>query len=357
MLAMALKELRQLRRDRRTVALMVGLPIVLLVVFGYAASFDVESLRTVVVGPGSAQVAAAAPRRLEVVGEHPAEGRADAVRRLRDGGAQVAIVTGQRPAVLVDGSDLFAARAAVQTFAQRPGGLPAAEVLFNPSLATSVMMVPALVGLILVFIGTVATSLGVVRERQSGTLEQLAVMPLRPRDVFVGKLLPYFRIAAIDLAVITAVGIFLFDVPFRGSPWVLVLGAVEFLFVTLGLGVLISTVSQNQGQAIQLAMMTMLPQILLSGMIFPLSAMARGVRWIAYLLPLTYFNQVSRGVMIRGASLGSLALPLAALAALGLVVFSLSVLRFRRDLAPAGEPAKPRRPGRTPEAEAAAGVR
>ena len=357
MLAMALKELRQLRRDRRTVALMVGLPIVLLVVFGYAASFDVDSLRTVVVGPGSAQVAAAAPARLQVVGEHPEEGRADAVRRLRDGGAQVALVTSQPPAILVDGSDLFAARAAVQALGQRPGGVPAPEVLFNPDLKTSVLMVPALVGLILVFVGTVATSLGVVRERQSGTLEQLAVMPLRPRDVFVGKVLPYFGVAAIDMAVITAVGIGLFGVPFRGSPWVLVLGAVEFLFVTLGLGVLISTVSQNQGQAIQLAMMTMLPQILLSGMIFPLSAMASGVRWIAYFLPLTYFNQISRGVMIRGASLGSLALPLGALAALGLVVFSLSVLRFRRDLAPAGEPRAPRRPARPAEAEAGAGAR
>jgi ABC-2 type transport system permease protein len=357
MLAMALKELRQLRRDRRTVALMVGLPVVLLVVFGYAASFDVDTLRTIVVGPGSGQVSAALPERLEVVASYPGEGRADAVRRLRDGGAQVAIVTGHRTAVLVDGSDLFAARAAQQAFARRPGGLPAAEVLFNPGLKTSVMMVPALIGLILVFVGTVATSLGVVRERQSGTLEQLAVMPLRPRDVFVGKVLPYFGIAAIDMAIITAVGIGLFGVPFRGSPWVLVLGAVEFLFVTLGLGVLISTVSQNQGQAIQLAMMTMLPQILLSGMIFPLSAMARGVRWIAYLLPLTYFNQISRGVMIRGASLSSLAVPLGALALLGLVVFGLSVLRFRRDLAPAGEPRAPRRPARPAEARAGAGAR
>jgi ABC-2 type transport system permease protein len=354
MLAMALKELRQLRRDRRTVALMVGLPILLLVVFGYAASFDVDKLRTIAVGPAAGQVAAAAPERLEVVGEHPGEGRADAVRRLRDGEAQLAIVTGQRPAVLVDGSDLFAARAAQQVFAQRPGGLPAAEVLFNPDLKTSVMMVPALIGLILVFVGTVATSLGVVRERQTGTLEQLAVMPLRPRDVFVGKVLPYFGVAAVDMAVITLVGIGLFDVPFRGSPWVLVLGAVEFLFVTLGVGVLISTVSQNQGQAIQLAMMTMLPQILLSGMIFPLSAMARGVRWIAYLLPLTYFNQISRGVMIRGASLGSLALPLEALALLGLIVFGLSVLRFRRDLAPAGEPRAPHRPAQPAQAEAGA---
>jgi len=355
MLAMALKEFRQLRRDRRTVALMVGLPVLLLVVFGYAASFDVRSLRTVVVGPAAARVAAAAPDQLHVVAEHPAEGRADAVRRLRDGQATVAVVTGPDQAVLVDGSDLFAAQAAVRALGQRPGGLPAPQVLFNPGLKTSVMMVPALIGLILVFVGTVATSLGVVRERQSGTLEQLAVMPFRPRDVFVGKIVPYFAVAAVDMAVITAVGTILFNVPFRGSPWLLVLGAVEFLFVTLGIGVLISTVSQNQGQAIQLSIMTMLPQILLSGMIFPLSAMAGGVRWIGYLLPLTYFVQISRGVMIRGASLASLAVPLAALAVLGLVVFTLSVRRFQRDLAPSGERrARSGRPARRARAEAGA---
>ncbi len=336
MLAMALKEFRQLRRDRRTVALMIGLPLLLLVVFGYAASFDVSSLKTIVVGPQAAQLAASVPEQVDVTAQHPTEGRADAVRRLRDGEARVAIVTGTQPAVLVDGSDLFAAKAAVAAFGGRRG-LPAPEVLFNPQLKTSAMMVPALTGLILVFIGTVATSLGVVRERQSGTLEQLAVMPFRPRDVFVGKILPYFAVAAIDLLIIATVGIFLFDVPFRGSPWVLALGAVEFLFVTLGIGVLISTVSQNQGQAIQLAMMALLPQVLLSGMIFPLSSMASGVRWIGYLLPLTYFIQVSRGVMLRGASLASLVTPLLALGGLGLVVFTLSVLRFRRDLAPAGE--------------------
>jgi ABC-2 type transport system permease protein len=336
MLAMALKEFRQLRRDRRTVALMIGLPLLLLIVFGYAASFDVSSLRAIVVGPAAARVASAAPRQVEVTAQYPDEDRADAVRRLRDGEANLAIVTGPRPAVLIDGSDLFAAKAAVGALGGRQG-LPAPEVLFNPALKTSAMMVPALTGLILVFIGTVATSLGVVRERQSGTLEQLAVMPFRPRDVFVGKILPYFVVAAIDLAVIAAVGIALFDVPFRGSPWLLALGAVEFLFVTLGIGVLISTVSQNQGQAIQLALMTLLPQVMLSGMIFPLSSMPIGVRWIGYGLPLTYFIQISRGVMLRGAGIGALALPLIFLGVLGVVVFTLSVARFRRDLAPAGE--------------------
>jgi ABC-2 type transport system permease protein len=341
MWAMVQKEFRQLRRDHRTVAMMIVLPVLLLVVFGYAASFDVTEIKTVVVGPDAQAVADRLREPFVVDRVEPAETRDDAVATLRDGRAQVAIVTGAgQPQALVDGADLFAARAAVTAMRQAAGqsgqAVPEPEVLFNPGLETSVIMVPALIGVILVFVGVVATSLGVVRERQAGTLEQLAVMPFRPSDVFVGKILPYFVVAAVDLTVITVVGITLFDVPFRGSALTLALGATLFLFVTLGLGVLISTVSQNQGQAIQLAFMTVLPQILLSGMIFPLASMAAGVRWIGYVLPLTYFIRISRGVMVRGTPIEALVLPLSMLAVLGVAVFGLSVVRFRRDLAPAG---------------------
>jgi ABC-2 type transport system permease protein len=337
MLAMAMKEFRQLRRDRRTLALLIVQPVLLLVVFGYAASFDVDQVRTLVVGPRAEQVAAALPERLDVVRVAPGEDREDAVQSLRAAEVAVALVTSDagQPQILVDGADLFSARAVVTELRGRPG-LPDPEVLFNPGLETAAIMVPGLMGVVLVFVGTIATALGVVRERQSGTLEQLAVMPFRPRDVLGGKLLPYLLVAAVDLVVIVAVGVLLFDVPFAGSPLVFALGALLFLFVTVGAGVLISTVSETQGQAIQLALLTMLPQILLSGLIFPLAAMAAGVRWIAYLLPLTYFIQVSRGVMVRGAPFDALLLPLAMLAVLGAVVFGLSIARFRRDLAPSG---------------------
>jgi ABC-2 type transport system permease protein len=160
-------------------------------------------------------------------------------------------------------------------------------------------------------------------------------MPLRPSDVFLGKIAPYFVVGVVDLAIVVLAGVWLFDVPFRGSVLVLALGALVFMFVTLGIGVLISSVSQNQGQAIQLALMTLLPQVMLSGLIFPLSSMAAGVRWIGYLLPLTYFIQISRGVMLRGAPIGALWAPFAYLAIIGAVVFGLATLRFRRSLAPA----------------------
>lgn len=347
MWAMIVKEFRQLRRDHRTLAMMVVLPVLLLVVFGYAARFDVDEIPTTVVGPRAERVAGALPDPLQVDEVDPSGTRADAVDDLRDGRKPLAVVAGDGGVtVLVDGSELFVANAARTALAQAPaqgegpgpGGEVRVEVLFNSSLDTSAVMVPGLAGLILLFIGTVITSLGVVRERQAGTLEQLAVMPLRPRDVFLGKVAPYFLVATIDLVVVLGVGVALFDVPFRGSAAVLALGALLFLFVTLGVGVMISTVSQNQGQAIQLALMALLPQVMLSGLIFPVSSMAAGVRWISYVLPLTYFTEISRGVMLRGTGLGALWPSFAYLVALGVVVMTLATLRFRRDLAP--EPAR-----------------
>ncbi len=350
MWAIVMKEFRELRRDRRTLAMIIVLPLVLLVVFGYAASFDVTKVRTWVVGPAAQTVADRLPAPFVVTNVEPQDGREQAVDALRDGKADVVIVATRPAAILVDGSQLFIAKAVVAAAAQHPV-LPQPEVLFNPELKTSVVMIPALVGLILVFVGTLTTSLGVVRERQAGTLEQLAVMPFRARDVFIGKVAPYFLVACIDMVIVVVAGLVLFDVPFRGSVLTFALGSVLFLFVTLGMGVLISTVSENQGQAIQLAIMTLLPQVLLSGLIFPLSSMAVGVRWIAFVLPLSYFIQVSRGVMIRGTPLAALWFPMLMLTVLGLVVFGLSIVRFRRDLvASAGGEVRAKKTPPLPEA-------
>jgi ABC-2 type transport system permease protein len=349
MWAMIVKEFRQLRRDRRTLAMMIVMPVVLLIVFGYAASFDVTTIPAVVAGPQASRAAGRLTAPFELVNTQPSQGRAWAQQQLRDGHAAVAVVAGAgRPVVLIDGSQLFTAKAALaalsaaaskQAQASPPGSRAAAApevtVLYNPGLGTSDIMIPGLAGVVLVFVGTIITSLGVVRERESGTLEQLAVMPLKPRDVFLGKIVPYFAVAALDLAIVVGVGVSLFGVPFRGSLPVFALGALLFLFVTLGIGVLISSVSENQGQAIQLSFMVTLPQVLLSGLIFPLSSIPAGVRWISYLLPLTYFNEISRGVMLRAEPIGALWQPFVFLALLGAIVFTLASLRFRAFLAPA----------------------
>jgi ABC-2 type transport system permease protein len=320
MWAMVAKEFRQLRRDRRTVAMMIVLPVLLLVVFGYAANFDVHDVPTVVVGPQARQAAASLRPPFQVTAVDPAAGASAARSRLQDGQAVVAVVTGGTGVdVLMDGTQLFsvqtaegalaklsAAHAAGAAGAAGVGGAAGTggaggfrvrqQILYDPKLTTSWVMVPGLAGLILVFVGTLITSLGVVRERQTGTR--------------------------------------LFGVPFTGNVATFALGAGLFLLVTLGMGVLVSTVSQNQGQAIQLAFMIMLPQVLLSGLIFPVTSMAAGVRWISYVLPLTYFIQISRGVMLKATPISALGQPLGLLALLAVVVLGLAIAAFRRDLAP-----------------------
>lgn len=337
MQAMIRKEFRQLRRDRRTLALMIVVPLLLLVVFGYVARFDVTEIPTAVVGSRAESVAEILPAPFVVNLVDPAGDRASAEDLLRRSRAIIAVVAEPPFTILVDGTHMFAAQSALRrTAGVLPQVEPRVEILFNPDLSTAAIMVPALIGMVLTAVGTVITSLGVVRERQEGTLEQLAVMPLRPRDVIVGKIAPYFLVGVIDMAVITAAGLLLFDVPFRGSWLVFIAGAFLFLLAVLGLGVLISTLSQTQGEAIQLAIMAMLPQVMLSGMIFPLTSMPWGVRWISYLLPLTYFIQIVRGVFLKGTPIDALGVPFVALAVLAVLVLGLAVLRFRRDLAPAG---------------------
>jgi ABC-2 type transport system permease protein len=357
------KEFRELRRDRRTLAMLFLLPLLFLVVFGYAASFDVEEVPTVVVGPQAETVSGRLPTAFSVRTVDAGGDRTDAEDALRRGEDVVAVVTppsqGAPTEVLVDGTELFAAQAALRSLADLKTPGPAGEsigaqeedaaaqpmaappvqveVLFNPDLRTAVIMIPGLCGIILVFIGTIATALGVVRERQAGTMEQLAVMPFRPYDVFFGKIAPYLLIAAADMAIVVVAGMLLFDVPFRGSVATFALGSLLFLFVTVGTGVVISSVSQTQAQAMQLAVMTMVPQFLLSGLFFPLYAMPWAVRWIGYLLPLTWFIKVARGVMARGTPIDALWLPLLILAIMAAGVFIAATLRFRRDLAPAGD--------------------
>jgi ABC-2 type transport system permease protein len=357
MWAMATKEFRQLRRDRRTVAMMIVLPVLLLVVFGYAASFNVSTIATVVAGPQAAQAAARLHAPFDVTEIDATAGQSTAQSRLQDGQAVVAVVTGgPRVRVLMDGSQLLSVLTAESALAKMlPAGAAAGaappvsvQILYNPRLTTSWVMVPGLAGLILVFIGTLITSLGVVRERQTGTIEQLAVMPLRARDVIAGKMAPYLMVAAVDLVLIILVGMGVFHVPFTGNVGTFALGAALFLLVTLGIGVLISTVSENQGQAIQLAFMIMMPQVLLSGLIFPVASMAAGVRWISWVLPLTYFIEISRGVMLKATPITALWQPLGLLALLAVVVLGLAIVRFRRDLAPGsrrGQSADPQQRG------------
>lgn len=331
---MILKEFRELRRDRRTLAMLVVMPIMLLIIFGYAANFNVTSIRTAVVGAQAEAVAAQLPDVFDVTVISTTDTQADVESMIQDNEVDVGIVADSLPALaLVDGSSLFTAQSAVSIL-NKFGDKVTVQVLYNPDLDTAWVMVPAIIGLILTFIGTIITSIGMVRERETGTLEQLAVMPIKPSAVILGKITPYFILAAIDMAIVTLLGMWLFGVPFNGSPWLFAVAAAEFLFVVLGLGVFISTISQTAGQAIQTAFFFLLPQILLSGMIFPLEAIPWAVRWISYLLPLTYFTIISQGIMLRGAGIDTLWPAFLVLAVMAVIVFTGAILRYRRNLAP-----------------------
>ncbi|WP_084766737.1 ABC transporter permease [Leucobacter komagatae] len=382
MRALIIKEFRELARDHRTLAMLVVLPILLLVIFGYAANFSVDRVTAIAVGPNAQELVddlagyeAAEDLDIEVVDTEL--GAADAEVLLRDREANAVILAdysdsgaplSERMRVYLDGSSLFTTQTAqgmfvalaaedmqqqfddlgdriAEAFATgSPPELTAPDlapdefvtVLFNPDLKTSWVMVPGLIGLILLFIGALITSIGLVRERETGTLEQLAVMPLPPSAIIFGKITPYFLLALIDMAVITALGWWLFSVPFAGSWLLFSLAGIVFLFVVLGIGVLISSVSHNTGQAIQLAILFVVPQVLLSGLIFPLDSMPIGVRWIGYILPLTWFREITQGVMVRGAEIDSLWFPLVILTIMAVLAFGAATWRMRRSLSHGG---------------------
>jgi ABC-2 type transport system permease protein len=343
MRAMILKEFRQMRRDRRTLALMLLVPAVLVTLFGYAARYDVPEIRTAVVGPAAAQVAATLDPAFDVVNLEPEATEQEARHRLRDSEADVAVIAGaESTRILVDGVQLFAAQSALRRVTNL-GNVPV-EILYNPDLKTSPVIVPALLGFVLLFVGMFFTSLGVVREREQGTLEQFAVTPLRPADVIIGKITPYFLVSAVNLVVVTLAGMLVFDMPFRGSLPVFVVFGLLYLFVVLGLGVLVSTASRTQAEAIQLAILVLLPQVMVSGMVFPFEAMPAAVRALGLIFPMTYHVEAMRALLVKGAPMATLWQPLVALAVMAVVVFALSVLRFRRDIspqqAPASEPAE-----------------
>ncbi len=339
--ALVRKEFLQLRRDRRTLGLIVGMPVVLLLVFGYAASFDVKHLQTELVGHDSAPLRAVLGSGdtfavSRAVSPSVAAARSD----LKRGNVVVAIIVGAdgRPRrVLIDGSQLLAASTALRALARlsraASGGrtLPV-TTLYNPTLRSADYMVPGLIGFLLVQVGVMITSLGIVRERERGTLEQLMITPLSRLELMLGKIIPYLAIAFVDLLLILAVGLAVFDVPLRGSvPLLFVLTAI-FLASTVAIGLLVSTVAQNQQQAMQTALFIIVPQILLSGFVFPLASMPWGVRWISYVMPLTYFLPIVRGIFLKGSTIGDLWLQAGVLLGMAVVFTGLATSRFSKQL-------------------------
>ncbi len=357
-MAVAAKELRQLSRDRLTLGMVIGIPLLQMMIFGYGINFDVRHVKTAVVDMANTQASRSlvadmgASQVLEFV---VAPATPEAMRGLIDDGT-VAVgvyippdferrrLDATRPAaqVMVDATRP-GIESAVRAIAQLPlpvrAGLahrqePQIEVLteYNPERRTAVQVVPALIGVILNMTMVVFTAIALVRERERGNLELLITTPVRSGELMIGKLLPYVGVGLIQTTIVLVVGMLLFDVPVNGSLLSLYLGAALFIAATLGLGLLLSTVASTQFQAMQLGFFTLLPSILLSGFAFPFDGMPTAVQWLAQLLPLTHFVEILRGVILRGTSLSALWLPALKLALFLLLAVAMAAGRFRKRL-------------------------
>jgi len=362
------KEFLQIRRDPRLRRVIFIVPMIQLMVFGYAVSTDVRNTPTFLVdqdhtqdsrelvdaftGPGTFRISDRSddPAALIDALDH---GEADLGLVIPPGFADdlARATTGGPPAriqILVDGTNsnvaqtalgyaerIVADRAiAILAETVRPGLRPPLELeeraWYNPDLTSRNYNVPAVVGSLILLISLLLTALAVVREREIGTLEQLMVSPLGPAELMIGKIVPFAVIGLVDMVLVTTVALAWFHVPFRGNLLVLLVATVLFLISGLGLGLLISTISTTQQEAFLTTFLLFMPTILLSGFLFPVSSMPEVFRWLTVVNPLRHYLEVVRGVFLKGAGPSALAQPLLALVVIGTVVLSLAVWRFRR---------------------------
>lgn len=364
--AIARKEVIQLRRDVRSLVLAFLLPVALLVLFGYAITWDVNDIKTAVVNQDKSARSRELIDALTASGYFTITSYLDAVseidERLAKGVDQVAIVippdfakdidggkTAQVQA-LVDGSDAntatiilayteavvngLSSKIALQGRRMQLPVVAQSRVWYNEELTSRNMIVPGLVAVIMMIIAAMLTSLTIAREWERGTMEQLAATPVTRVEVVIGKLLPYLAIGLIDVVVCSLLGVWLFGVPFRGSPWLLMILSFFFLTGGLGLGMFISAVAHSQLEATQLAMLiTFLPAYLLSGFMFAIDVMPVVLRGITFLVPARYFLVVTRGIFLKGVGVEVLRVQGLLMILFSLVGFVLAVRVFRKELA------------------------
>lgn len=368
LLVIAWKELIQLRRDRLTLGMAVMLPIMQLGLFGYAINTDVRHIPTVIYD----QDRSAASRDLvhglvatgtfDVAGE--VQGHDEIERMLRGGKARAGLVVPRRYAsdlaahepatvqLVVDGSDpqivgsatssataYVAARGALLVTertppyarAAAPLGLEA-NILYNPEQRTALNIVPGLIGVILTMTMVMLTSMAIVRERERGTLEQLIVSPVKKIELVLGKILPFIAIGYLQMTLVLAFGRYVFDVPVAGSLGLLYALASLFIAANLALGLFFSTLAKNQQQAMQMSMFFVLPNILLSGFMFPFEAMPRPAQLVGQLLPLTHFHRIVRGIVLKDTHFADLGIEVLWLSAILVALVTFASLRFDKKL-------------------------
>jgi ABC-2 type transport system permease protein len=362
--AMVIKEFIQLRRDRVSFAMIVMIPVMQLMLFGYAINTTPRNLPTAVLLQEDSDLARSILKALENTAyfhfTREVHDVAEFDNLLLSGkvlfgveiprGFERAVRRGDRPALLVaaDATDPVAAGSAlgalgtvVQTALEHdlqtgdPPSMPfeiRTHARYNPAASSRLNIVPGLVGTILTMTMLIFTALSVTREIERGTMESLLSMPIRPVEVMFGKIVPYVLVGFIQASLIVGIGVFLFGVPVRGSLIMLALLSTLFITTNLSIGYTFSTIVQNQLQAMQLSMMFFLPSILLSGFMFPFAGMPVWAQYIGEGLPLTHYLRIVRAIMLKGATLQNLEYDTIALFGLMLLAMTIAVTRFRRTL-------------------------
>ncbi|MDD5309118.1 MAG: ABC transporter permease [Deltaproteobacteria bacterium] len=370
------KELIQTFRDKRMVGVLFLAPVLQVVLFGYAVNLDLSAQPTVIAdldrSPESREAVQAIVNQTGFKVVAHATTHAQAERALDTGKASLALLVPRGYAddlaagaaellLVLDGSDSNTALRASQEAGQTLGNLAVASQRervvqaaaargtsldgllpsvtiearpwFNPQMKTAIFLVPAVLALVLMVVTMMLTSMGLTREKEIGTLEQIMVTPVRPVELMIGKTLPFAVIGLLDVALIVSVAALVFDVPVRGSLLSLFLASGLYLMTTLGLGLFISTVSATQQQAMLNAFFVLLPALMLSGYIFPIENMPQAVQWLTIVNPLRYYIELTRGIMIKGATITDLWTQTLALAGLGALVLTAASLRFRKRIA------------------------
>ncbi|SHK01725.1 ABC transporter permease [Desulforamulus aeronauticus] len=365
-LAVLYKEFLQMKRDKLTIGLIFMLPLVQLLLFGYAIQTEVKHIPTVVfdqsLSPESREITRAftASGYFDVVA---ATGNYQQVTQLIDRGTvKVGIIfppdyakqvrSGDTAAiqVLVDATDSMVSNSAIAT-ANSIGLLKSQQVLaekvgqfkapydirvrpwYNPDGITAYYMVPAILGIIVTMTMVMMTSMGIVRERERGTLEQLMVTPIKSYELMIGKIIPYIALGYLQITVALLVGAIVFDVPIRGSLLELYLLTLFFITASLGIGVLISNIAKNQMQAMQMSFFILLPSILLSGFMFPREAMPVFIKALSNIIPLTFYLTIIRGIVLKGIGFAYLVPQVTALLVFTVILMGISIMRFKKKIA------------------------
>ena len=362
--AMLLKEFLQLRRDRLTLATMITIPLMQLLLFGYAINTMPRDLPTAVLLQENSDVGRSILKALENTRyfkvTRVVRDEAEFDRLLQSGAVLFAVEVpanferalrrGDRPALLVaaDATDPVASGSALGTLGQLvqtalaneraipDQTAPAFDIRqharYNPAAVSQLNIVPGLLGVILTLTMLIFTALSVTREIERGTMENLLAMPIRPLEIMLGKITPYIGIGFLQAALIVVAAVVLFGVPILGDVSELAVLTTLFVATNLSIGYTFSTLAQNQLQAVQMAMMFFLPNMLLSGFLFPFAGMPKWAQYVGETLPVTHYVRIVRSIMLKGSSLADLQVDAVALVALMLVAMTIAVTRFRRTL-------------------------